>query len=80
MKTHIVKIGNSQGVRIPKVLLEQSGLKGEVTLEVAGDSLVIRSSKKLREGWETAFAQMAASGDDQLLDSDMHDLPDDWEW
>ena len=30
MKTRIVRIGNSQGIRIPKALLEQAGLQGEV--------------------------------------------------
>ena len=81
MKTHIVKIGNSQGVRIPKALLEQSGLKGEVTLEVADGSIVIRSVRRPREGREAAFTQMAAEGDDRPLDRDFHDLPDEpWEW
>ena len=81
MKTRLVKIGNSQGVRIPKALLEQTGLRGEVTLEVADDSIVIRPVRKPREGWEAAFTQMAAQGDDRLLDEDLHDLPDEtWEW
>jgi hypothetical protein len=30
MKTRIVRIGNSRGIRIPKPLLEQTGLHGEV--------------------------------------------------
>lgn len=81
MKTHIVRIGNSQGVRIPKALLEQSGLKGEVTLEVTDGSIVIRPVRRPREGWEAAFTRMAAEGDDRLLDEDLHDLPDEtWEW
>ena len=32
MKTRIVSIGNSQGIRIPKLLLEQTGLSGEVEI------------------------------------------------
>ncbi len=81
MKTHIVKIGNSQGIRIPKALLEQTGLRGEVTLEVTDNSIVIRRVRRPREGWEAAFTHMAAQGDDRLLDEDLHDLPDEtWEW
>ncbi len=81
MKTQIVKIGNSQGVRIPKALLEQSGLTSEVVLEVAGDSILIRPVRKPREGWEAAFEQMAVEGDDKLLDESLADLPDEaWEW
>jgi len=68
MKTRIVRIGNSQGVRIPKPLLEQSGLSEDVELEVGPDQIVIRSVRHLREGWREAFEAMAARGDDALLD------------
>ena len=51
IRTRIVKIGNSQGVRIPKVLLEQSGIHAEVEIEVQGDHLTIRMSQASdREG------------------------------
>ncbi len=43
MKARIVRIGNSQGIRIPKLLLEQTGLHGEVELEVREGSLVLRA-------------------------------------
>jgi antitoxin MazE len=83
MKTRIVRIGNSKGVRIPKQLLEQTGLDGEVEIQARQSSLVIRPDRKPRDGWSKAFRQMAQMGDDQLLD----DLPylssfdkDEWEW
>jgi len=63
-----VAIGNSRGVRIPKAVLEQTGLKDEVDLEVRGSELVIRAARKPREGWAEAFREMAARGDDELLD------------
>ncbi len=68
MKTRIVRIGNSQGIRIPKPLLEQSGLTDEVELEVEKGAIVIRRSGKPREGWAIAFQVMAEKGDDALLD------------
>ncbi len=34
MRARIVKIGNSQGVRIPKPLLDQTGIVDDVELEV----------------------------------------------
>ena len=46
MKTHVVRIGNSQGIRIPKPLLEQTGLKGEVEITAQDDSLMIRPVRK----------------------------------
>jgi antitoxin MazE len=84
VKTHIVRIGNSRGVRIPKPLLEQTGLEGEVEINVEDGSLVIRPVKKTREGWTTAFQQMAQRGDDALLDNVAPTLSTwdekEWEW
>jgi len=70
MITRIVKIGNSQGIRIPKLLLAQSGLRDEVELEVQNHNLIIRPKRSVREGWDIAFRAMAEKGDDQLLDKD----------
>lgn len=82
IRTRIVKIGNSQGVRIPKLLLEQSGIEGEVEIEVHGDHLTIRTASRLRAGWDEAFAGMAKQGDDVLLDevstTDWDQV--EWEW
>ncbi len=84
MKTRIVRIGNSRGVRIPKPLLEQTGLRGEVEITAEDGSLVIRAARKPREGWEAAFAEMARRGDDALLDDVPPSLSswdeDEWEW
>ncbi len=46
MKTRLVRVGNSQGVRIPKPLIEQAGLQGDLEIEVKNRSVVIRSVKK----------------------------------
>lgn len=69
MKARIVRIGNSQGIRIPKPLLEQSGLGTEVELEVHPNQIIIRSADQPRKGWAKSFQQMAAEGDDALLES-----------
>ncbi|MBA3947502.1 MAG: AbrB/MazE/SpoVT family DNA-binding domain-containing protein [Herpetosiphonaceae bacterium] len=84
LKTRIVKIGNSQGVRIPKLFLEQTKLHDDVELEVQANQIVIRSARHGREGWDAAFQAMAELGDDQLLDADTV-LPtawdeDEWAW
>lgn len=68
MKANIVTIGNSQGIRIPKILLDQSGLSGEVELEVCDEGILIRSAKKPRGGWNESFRQMAENNDDELID------------
>lgn len=82
IRTRIIKIGNSQGIRIPKTLLEQSGIRTEVEIEVQGDRLTIRAVPQLRNDWDTAFAAMATQHDDILLDgvttTDWDQV--EWEW
>ena len=84
MKTRIVPIGNSQGVRIPKPLLEQTGLSGEVEISAEDNALVIRPAKRPRASWAAAFREMARRGDDALLDGEAPSLSDwdegEWEW
>ena len=83
VRTRIIKIGNSQGIRIPKPLLEQSGLEGEVELEVEPNRIVIQRASHPRQEWETAFAAMAEHGDDTLLDADLSDATwdeEEWQW
>jgi antitoxin MazE len=70
MKTRIVRIGNSQGVRVPKPLLEKVGLKGELEVSAEDGALVIRPAKRPREGWAAAFREMARHGKDASLDED----------
>jgi antitoxin MazE len=64
VKTRIVRIGNSQGIRIPKVVLEQAGLKEMVELEVRKGQLVVRPVSRPRDGWEDQFRAMAEREDD----------------
>jgi antitoxin MazE len=84
MRTRIVRIGNSQGIRIPKPLLEQTGLRDEVEVSVQDDALIIRPARKPRAGWADAFREMARRGDDALLDDVPPSLTswdeDEWEW
>ena len=84
MKTRIVRIGNSQGIRIPKPLLEAAGLQGEVDLTTKRGVLLIRPARSPRDGWALAFQGMAQRGDDTLLADIPPTLSDwdeeEWEW
>jgi antitoxin MazE len=80
VRGHIVRIGNSQGIHIPKALLEQSGIDSDVEIEVQNQTLVIRSAKQPRLGWEKAFGAMSLQGDDVLLDEDLTTEWDQTEW
>lgn len=83
MKTRIIRIGNSQGVRIPKLYLEQSRLGEEVVLEIQNNEIVIRSARLPRQGWAEAAKAMAARGEDELLDQGFSHTSwdeEEWEW
>lgn len=83
MRARIVRIGNSQGVRIPKALLEQTGLSDEVKLEAVEDRIVIRPAFPPRHDWDSAFARMAERGDDELVDDVANQSSfddEEWEW
>lgn len=84
MRTNIIRIGNSQGIRIPKILLEQSHLGTEVELEVENEKIIIRSASLPRQGWSEKFQLMEKSGDDKLIDIDLSSETewdkDEWEW
>jgi len=79
MKVSLVKIGNSQGIRIPKTLIEQCGFGDEIELEVKGDSLVLRSAAPHRQGWDEAFAKLARA-DEPILPDHMSEEWDEAEW
>ena len=83
MKTTLIPIGNSRGVRIPKPLIEQCGLGDDIELDVRDGSIIIHSPRRARAGWDKAFAQMARLKDDALVDA----APivtkwddEDWQW
>jgi antitoxin MazE len=80
IRSKVVKIGNSRGIRIPRALLEQAGLSDEVEMMVEGNKLIIHSARIPRQGWDAQFAAMAAQGDDQLLDSAPATQWDEEEW
>jgi antitoxin MazE len=52
MKVELVRIGNSQGIRFPKPILEQCGFQDTVEVRVENDRLVIAQGHRPRKGWE----------------------------
>ena len=80
MKTRIVQIGNSRGIRLPKVLLEEAQLADEVELQAEPGRIVIRRSARSRAGWAAAARQMRERGEDRLLDLTAATRFDEKEW
>jgi antitoxin MazE len=85
MRTSVVRVGNSRGIRIPKPLLEQCAIGEEVDLSVDGRKIILKAipgrKKRPRAGWAEALREMHAAGDDRLLLPDAIDAEmDDWAW
>ena len=82
VRTRIVSLGKSRGVRIPEELLAESGLSDEVELRVEGHKIVIDAAPRPRQGWEEAFGTMAERTDDRLVDPETLTAWDrtEWEW
>lgn len=79
---HIVHIGNSFGVRIPKAILEQVGFKEDTNLifSATNKGLLISPEKKPREGWEDKFKLSKKQPEEPLLMEDISNEFDEGEW
>jgi len=55
MKTSLIQIGNSKGIRIPNSLIEQYQLSGEIELIPSKSGLLITSSSRPRSNWKGIF-------------------------
>ncbi|MFZ5953304.1 MAG: AbrB/MazE/SpoVT family DNA-binding domain-containing protein [Candidatus Rifleibacteriota bacterium] len=79
LKTNLIKIGNSQGIRIPKTIIKQCGLREEVILEVCDGQLVVRSADEPRKNWENAFK--SSSGENLKFAEISNEWDEtEWEW
>jgi antitoxin MazE len=81
MRARVIKIGNSQGLRIPKPILDQTGILDDVEIEVEENQIIIRPIKNVREGWDAAFKMMGEKGDDEsIIDENISHSWDEEEW
>ena len=65
MEVAIRKMGNSQGVLIPKPILAQVGLEGAADMQVRNGVIEIRPLRRNpREGWAADARRLAEQGDD----------------
>ena len=81
MRSKIVRMGNSQGVRLPKLMIEQAGLSHEVELRVEAGQIVIAAPRVARAGWAEAAERARAAGHDALETSGSTKFDrTEWEW
>lgn len=84
METKLIKIGNSFGVRLPKSLISQYGLKSDIEIEPTENGILITPKKKSREGWAEQLAVAIKEGhspDDELLEGFTDEFTEtEWQW
>jgi antitoxin MazE len=85
--TMLTKIGNSQGVRIPKPIIKQANLENiEIEFEVVKDGLLLKPVKKVvRENWENDIKNILSKNKDKKDDGVLREFLNDndldsWEW
>jgi len=83
MRTRLISVGNSKGIRLPKAMLEAAGLEDWVTLRVEKRGLLISPSpkrRKPRQGWAEAIeTEIGRAGVSNILGADLESLPNDWD-
>jgi antitoxin MazE len=80
MEVSIVQIGNSKGIRFSKTVIEKYNLREKVDMILEKGQIVIKPLDSPRKGWEEAFKEMSAQGDDRLLFNDVFDDENLEEW
>ncbi|MDR3624641.1 MAG: AbrB/MazE/SpoVT family DNA-binding domain-containing protein [Chlamydiales bacterium] len=81
---HIIHIGNSLGVRIPKTIIQQVGFKEDMDLifKVTEEGLLISPKKQTRDGWEQKFKSSTKGLKQPSLLGDFSNEfdKDEWQW
>ena len=80
MKTPVIQIGNSKGLRLSKTILKQYGIVDAVELVFEKDQIVLKPISAPRANWETAFEQMRQNNDDTALIPDVFEDENKEEW
>ena len=83
--TTLIKIGNSQGVRIPKAIIKQAQLENkELIFKISDNGLLIQPLQKPRQGWKEAFEKILKTQGTDPIDQEWLEAPltdnEDWEW
>ena len=83
--TMLTKIGNSQGIRIPKPIIKQANLENsEIEFVVTLDGLLLKPVKKLsRKDWEKNIKEVISKNtqeDEAILQEWLDEELNEWEW
>ena len=80
MEVSVVKIGNSKGIRLSKTIIERYNIRDTVEMILDKGHIIIKPLSKPRKGWDKAFMEMHANGDDRLMIPDIFEEENLEEW
>jgi len=85
MQIHIRRIGNSQGIILPRNLLQQTGIEHEADLQVIDGAIVLRPIiLNPRSGWDAQFEKALEDGhtpENDSFDSMANEFDQsEWQW
>ena len=81
LKTKVIRVGNSQGVLIPKTWIKQLDLNGDVEMTIEEEKIIVQKSSRLRDDWRVKFEKAIKGKESEKIDF-LHNSFDDkeWEW
>lgn len=83
---HLIQIGNSRGIRIPKALIEQAGLEEtELEFTLVEEGLLIKPVQyRVRQNWEKEIREAVQKYGSDEVDAEWLEAPlsddEEWEW
>jgi len=80
MEVSVVKIGNSRGIRFSKTVIERYNIRDTVEMILDKGHIIIKPLTRPRKGWDKAFIEMHANGDDRLIMPDIFEEENLEEW
>ena len=80
MEVSVVKIGNSRGIRFSKTIIERYNIRDTVEMILDKGHIIIKPLSRPRKGWDKAFIEMHANGDDKLILPDIFEEENLEEW
>ena len=80
MEVSVVKIGNSRGIRFSKTIIERYNIRDTVEMILDKGYIIIKPLARPRKGWDKAFIEMHANGDDKLIMPDIFEEENLEEW
>jgi len=80
MEVSVVKIGNSRGIRFSKTIIERYNIRDTVEMILDKGHIIIKPLSRPRKGWDKAFIEMHANGDDKIIMPDIFEEENLEEW